>query len=495
MKICPLCNAEYDSRIEYCFRDGTKLDSSTSSSGTTHKLATGHLDSMGKHSMDSMETLDNISIHDLLQIGGRFQGFGEFTPIEAPESKDGNTTIASRSELHSELEQDGSGKNAVEQTGMLSDDEDIEDILDSLGGDIGAHLDDTLDGIQVGQILDDSSLDIGKSNELLPGDTLDVLVDELDVPKMTESDLNRFHEDSVPELDELDAWEESGPIMQEAARNALAQHKMRTDDGFTGNREESIVETTVESKRSLPIPVLVGGLVFLIGGGIWAMFGDSDNLESTDSEVVGVADQEVPAVPKVPVVTVKDATGNIDPSTTKSASTPSEEVEKVEQTEKAEKSTLDNKQTNANENVTKPVEKVKKPSPSVESTPTRPSTNTVSNTKPSKSAAKPKPKKRTPPPKPKTKPKPIPQKDPQEDNGWGAVQSGGWGSSTCGVKVSSNVASAKVYIDGEQKGSVGKKLTVDCGQHKMEVRSDGYKSVTRSIDLMSDASFTIELTR
>ena len=103
-----------------------------------------------------------------------------------------------------------------------------------MGGDIGAHLDDTLDGIQVGQILDDSSLDIGNSNELLPGDTLDVLVDELDVPKMTESDLNRFQEGSVPDLDGLDAWEASGPIIQKTARDALAQHRMRVDDGSDG---------------------------------------------------------------------------------------------------------------------------------------------------------------------------------------------------------------------------------------------------------------------
>ena len=33
--------------------------------------------------MDSMETLDNISIDDLLQIGGGgFQGFGESSPAE-----------------------------------------------------------------------------------------------------------------------------------------------------------------------------------------------------------------------------------------------------------------------------------------------------------------------------------------------------------------------------------------------------------------------------
>ena len=109
--------------------------------------------------------------------------------------------------------------------------------------------------------------------------------------------------------------------------------------------------------------------------------------------------------------------------------------------------------------------------------------------------AKPKVKKKTPPPKPKTEPKPIPQKDPQEDNGWGAVQTGGWGVEVCGVTVKSNVSSAKVYIDGVQKGTVGKSMSLDCGQHKMEVRSEGYQSVIRSIDLTGDASFTIELSR
>ena len=70
---------------------------------------------------------------------------------------------------------------------------------------------------------------------------------------------------------------------------------------------------------------------------------------------------------------------------------------------------------------------------------------------------KPKPKEKdTTTTKPKTEAETNSSKDPQEDNGWGAVQSGGWGAATCGVKVNSNVASAKVYIDGEQKGSVGK---------------------------------------
>ena len=82
-----------------------------------------------------METLDNISIHDLLQIGGGgFQGFGEFTPIEP--SEDGNTTIVSRAELQAQLEE----PSVVADTLENEDSEDIENILDSLGGDISAHI-------------------------------------------------------------------------------------------------------------------------------------------------------------------------------------------------------------------------------------------------------------------------------------------------------------------------------------------------------------------
>jgi hypothetical protein len=120
------------------------------------------------------------------------------------------------------------------------------------------------------------------------------------------------------------------------------------------------------------------------------------------------------------------------------------------------------------------------PKPPVQSTP--------------KKASTPK-KKKTAPKKPKSKPKPIPKKDPAVDNGWAPVQSGGWGPSSCGVQVSSNVSSAQVFVDGVQKGSVGKNLTVDCGKHKLEVRADGYTSKSRSIDLTGDASFTMELSK
>ena len=60
------------------------------------------------------------------------------------------------------------------------------------------------------------------------------------------------------------------------------------------------------------------------------------------------------------------------------------------------------------------------------------------------------------------------------------------GARKCGV-CQSNVSAAKVYIDGVQKGSVGKVYRLTAGNIKWKF-DQGYKSVTRSIDL-GDASF------
>jgi hypothetical protein len=102
---------------------------------------------------------------------------------------------------------------------------------------------------------------------------------------------------------------------------------------------------------------------------------------------------------------------------------------------------------------------------------------------------------KTPPPKPKTEPKPIPKKDPNVDNGWGEVQSGGWGADNCGVTVRSNVSTALVYVDGVQKGKVGQSIALDCGQHNLELKAEGYQSSRRAIDLTSEASYTIDLAK
>lgn len=503
MKRCPICNAQYDPRIVYCFREGARLDASVASS-SNQKLITSHLDSMGKHSMDSMETLDNISIDDLLQIGGGgFQGFGEFAPVESLSPQDNKLELTA-----DELQLDSSEPDA--QNGLDTEEpDDIENILDSFGSDVGAHLDDTLDGIQVGQILNDSTLDMPNSNEILPGDTRDVLVDGLDVPTMTESDLNRFHEHST--LDELDAWEASGPIMQEAARDALAQHRNRTDDAAA---PDASYQTETESQTSNgggKGPLVAVSALLVLGVGVWALSGsgESDSSSPAPEVSVDVADQEVPMVPMVPVKTANSPKGQGDAIASEKVLSKKSDGDKDSEVLGTANGTGQNKKETSE---AKPVAKVNVSAPKAPTvepkTPTSSSNAAVSKSTKAKSSTPPKPakksvpakpkvkvKKKTPPPKPKTEPKPIPQKDPQEDNGWGAVQSGGWGAETCGVTVNSNVASAKVYIDGVQKGSVGKSLSIDCGQHKMEVRSEGYQSVTRSIDLMSAASFTIELSR
>ena len=502
MKRCPICNNQYDSRIEYCFRDGARLDASTASS-PTQKLMTSHLDSMGKHSMDSMETLDNISIEDLLQIGGAgFQGFGEFAPVESLSPQGNKLELTA-----DELQLDNSEPDA--QSGLDNEEpEDLENILDSFGSDVGAHLDDTLDGIQVGQILNDSTLDMSNSNEILPGDTRGVLVDGLDVPTMTESELNRFHEHST--LNELDEWEASGPIMQEAARDALAQHRNRTDDPAA---PDTSYQPATESQTSTGSgsgkgPLVAVTALLVLGVGVWALSGESDSSSPAPEVSVDVADQEVPMVPMVPVKTPNNPNGQKDTIANEKVLSQKSDGDKDSEVLSTANGTGQNEKETSEAKPATQVNVSAPKAPSVEPKSSTPSsTAAVTNStkaksstpKPAKKSVPAKPKvkvkKKTPPPKPKTEPKPIPQKNPQEDNGWGAVQSGGWGAETCGVTVNSNVASAKVYIDGVQKGSVGKSLSIDCGQHKMEVRSEGYQSVTRSIDLMSAASFTIELSR
>ena len=501
MKRCPICNTQYDSRIEYCFRDGARLDASVASS-SNQKLITSHLDSMGKHSMDSMETLDNISIDDLLQIGGGgFQGFGDFAPVDSLSPKGNKLELTA-----DELQLDNPEPDA--QSGLDTEEpEDIENILDSFGSDVGAHLDDTLDGIQVGQILNDSTLDMPNSNEILPGDTRDVLVDGLDVPTMTESDLNRFHE--ATSLDELDAWEASGPIMQEAARDALAHHRNRTEDtAISDLSDPSSVVSESSDTGTNKVLLGVGAALLLIVVGAFAMSGQSDSSDTTTESTADASTQEEPEVPMVPMVPVKSVGNQDERGAQEDASgTQANAVSEKSEDARVPKSPViaevkDVPKKSSAPEVAKPsepksVSSQSKPRVSPVSASNSTKTKSAAPPKPTKkpTPAKPKVKKKTPPPKPKTEPKPIPQKDPQEDNGWGAVQTGGWGVEVCGVTVKSNVSSAKVYIDGVQKGTVGKSMSLDCGQHKMEVRSEGYQSVIRSIDLTGDASFTIELSR
>lgn len=499
MKKCLLCNAEYDERVEYCFRDGNPLGLPNTSS-SKQKLVTNHLDSMGKHSMDSMETLDNISIDDLLQIGGPggFQGFGEFTPLEAPASEDGNTQIMSRADLQNSMEQ-----------AAPSDSDDLESILDTFGSDIGAHLDDTLDGVQVGQVLDGSPLDFSSTNEILPGDTLDVLVDDLDVPKLTESDLNRYSDRDT--LDDLDQWEASGPIMQEAARDALAQHRSRSEVQNEHEPNDFGAVHSDDSKKGPGKLPLIGGVLAVAALIFWMVSsGDSSEPQKTRDEMnAAIATPEIPMVPVVPVKDSNEKEEGSEPGGLEADTEAPTAEGKGNAVNEPTGTSANGRQPDQSQSGMKPAaiqqqptSNAKQPKPNVQAVVASPVTDqpksNANQTKPKSVSKKPEPSKPKPKKtlkKPKTEPKPMPKKDPEVDNGWGAVQAGGWGVESCGVTVSSNVSSAKVFVDGVQKGGVGKSISIDCGQHKLEVRADGYKSVTRSIDLMTDAAFTMDLER
>ncbi len=499
MKKCAICNSEYDSRIEYCFRDGSLLDQGSTTSAP--KMVTSQLSSM-EDPMDMMQTLDNISIDDILQIGGQggFQGFGQFTPIKAPASKDGDTLSMSRSSLREMLESEERTPNSnpvesvdSEQGLGGSANQDVEDVLDSFGSEIGAHLDDTLDGVQVGQLMDDSGLNFDDTNEILPGDTLDVMVDDLDVPEMSEGDLGRFNQQNAS-ID--DKWEASGPIMQDAARQALEEHRKRSSHKENPAVASGVASAVVEEPKPVnssgsKTPILIGAAVLFIGCAGWLFSGSS-----TDEKGV----QSPPKVKReIAIPTVKQRTKNGTPVNTDAPDNPN-----AKEPEQAKPSSVDEMGTTVGTSQGVNVapqdtnsdkgQGYKNQGYKNQGYKEQDAKTTSQKPKPPQKPT-PAPKKKSvvkPPPKPKTTPKPMPKKDPVEDNGW-QVQSGGWGVSTCGVTVRSNVASAEVFIDGVRTGKVGSGLTVDCGKHTLEVRSEGYTTKERQIDLMTDATYSIDL--
>lgn len=507
MKKCAICNSEYDSRIEYCFRDGSLL--SQGSVQSTRKMVTSQLSSM-EDPIDMMQTLDNISIDDILQIGGQggFQGFGDFKPIEAPASKDGDTLSMSRSSLKemleveqsasdSELSSSGSSSDSPNAVGANVPDvnQDVEDVLGSFGNEIGAHLDDTLDGVQVGQLMEDSGFSMDDTNEILPGDTLDLMVDDLDVPEMSEGELGRFNQQHS-DVD-LDKWEASGPIMQDAARQALEEHRKRSgqkEDSALASGGASPVVDMPKSTTNSKAPILIGVAVLLVGGAVWLFSGNG-----SDSEVVNTAPSSKRTKREIVVPTVKQGAnpdGNPDPDFDKDASVTDDKKEK------AATDVTDGKDPSSDDKSTKPTppedrtDRTDRTNRTNVSKPVNTSSPANKDTTSAVSKEPTQPKKPTvkPPPKPKTTPKPMPKKDPAEDNGW-QVQSGGWGDVTCGVTVRSNVSSAEVFIDGVRKGKVGSGISVDCGEYTLEVRSEGYETRKRQINLTTDATFTMDLVK
>jgi hypothetical protein len=412
---------------------------------------------------DSMQTLDNINIDDLLQIGGHtsgFQGFSGFPPIKSAEPLKKSNTVPTPERSFSEM-----------------DTLDID--LDGFGDDIDAHLEETLDGVQVGEILP-SSLNFNEQEvEIQPGETLGKIADELGLPETNETDLNNL---SLHSLDEdLDAWEQSAPAIQEAARQ-VQQHR----DSIDLPEEHSIPD---EKRNNL---VLVAVTILAIGGIGWLVTSGSspDGIEDLSKENTLI---QAPSI---------QAPKTLDEKPLIQEGTPEPVEEEVVELEKED---VPEQETPSIEPVE--VAPEKKPAPVV-AKPVPRASKPVKSSKPKapKVNSPKKVTKKVTPKKPRTTTLPIPQKPTQKKtnepkpaaaNEWGSdAQTGGWGaSSSCAVTIKSNISTAGVFVDGKKVGKVGQSINLDCGSHVIIVKADGYDDSSRKVNLSEDASFTMDLDR
>jgi hypothetical protein len=79
------------------------------------------------------------------------------------------------------------------------------------------------------------------------------------------------------------------------------------------------------------------------------------------------------------------------------------------------------------------------------------------------------------------------------ENGEPVVVFGADKSTSCSLVVNSNVSSAKVYVDGKRMGKVRSKIPLDCGRHSLKVVAEGYLDAERSIQLNSSQTFWMDL--
>ena len=465
MKKCRVCNTEFDSRIEYCFLDGERLGNVEKP--TLSKIQSVHVSNVPDPS-DVMQTLDNISIHDLLQIGGHntFQGFGEFTPMQAPKSKDGDTLTMSRTEVQKMVEAESAkATNAPEQNPKM----DFEDIMDDFGTDLGAHLDDTLDGVQVGRVLPSSSLSMG-TNEILPGDTLDVKVDDLDVPEMQEADLGIVHtKRTANDFADLDSWDNSGAVMREAVRQAHSQRKSAVDSG--DGAVASVPPTTNSSNK---MPMFAGLALLLLALGGWAFTRDGG--EATVSEPVQLPKKTILA-PKLPIQEKVE----IDPEAGEAEDVEAEDIEPNEV--EVEPEAIVEPQDKEVEEVPAPKNQPKNTG-STSPTQPKPVQNPLQNPevkaplpqKPHSLSPKIMPQKERPVEKP-VEPQPVQTANLWDDAG-----------EKCELTVKSNVPAAILFVDGIKKGRIGVVYEdIDCGAHKIEVRAEGFSAQTKTVNLSASS--------
>ena len=62
-----------------------------------------------------------------------------------------------------------------------------------------------------------------------------------------------------------------------------------------------------------------------------------------------------------------------------------------------------------------------------------------------------------------------------------------------GLKITTNPAGAKVYVDGKPRGKTPLLLEVPAGMHDIEVRTSGYKTVKKKVKVTADKIVRLDL--
>ena len=531
MKQCSKCNQQYDDRIQYCFRDGMTLEQSIS---TVKAL---HLDKITDTPISAtafdVDTLD-ISISDILDIQALSMDIGlENISASEPSLSPNVSTVAP------------SGSNDIEDI-VLQSSIGVSTSIDTSDVDtVDFHIDDfensvpSVDNAQsVAQALVTQTLDMDEG--FLPGDTLDL--PEGDV--FTEDVKRKAMQSGTGAMPvTMEQWQQSGPIMEEALKQAKEQRaKVKMDASGTGS-SSTVAQASATQNTITPTPASSGFPKIMIAAIILVaavfFFMGSGTTNTSDGTSTKKPNLQVPTinstVPVVPVVPTKSETENvqsvdntniensttIENTDTNGTETPSaidgvDGIEKAPITEdtqqgnvvSAEGNSIAPSNTESTNNIQQSVPMVpsntnvpvepsqKEPITSAQATTSATSTQKVAtSTQKENSVPKNSESKNTETQKTTTKvDKPAEKKADPPKNTTQATQSVSWGATVeCFVIFNANVSSAKVFVDGVEKGTVGKKLSVDCGDHKAEVKASGYKTQTRNISVNGTSNFTIDL--
>ena len=517
MRKCKECGTEYDDRIPYCFRDGVSLGQNNEASKQSSRIMSTNFGDL-VDPLDTMDTLDHISIDDFLDLGVSLDGF-ENTGLD-------NTMMMQRPSSASSTSRNNSTFPPAEDTYPHLDIDDFEEDADFGSKDV------------VAEQLDAGQWDLENTGEILPGDTLDLMVD-----LVVEDEVRKIAASTSESSNDLDNWDTSGSGFT-AKREDLTKQIRESDfdqESFFEN-SSSTTQAVPKQPKSKNTLMMVGIVAMVIVGILVSTMGDDESPSKSVEKIPQPPVEQVNLVEEVVQEGDKDSDKEMDIADQEDAllhdnAQNSEEVLNVEPSDQneiaepevnldenqtkdgavnPENNSSDDEQKNEPSNQTnQKIEDLRPQNPpkNTSESPTKPEgTQTVisnktnitkndsakvdlpKNPSPKQDLAKQdlaKNEKKKPDSKTTVEPPKVEIK-PQD-----ASSTFGWGGD-CSIKVNSNVSAAEVFLDGKKLGLVGKTLPVDCGQHQLEVRADGYqvgKRADGTVDVQSsNTNYTINLT-